>query len=73
MNSDILLPYQERVVIEKEELDIKISNLEKFINNSTFNDLTLCDQNILKYQLTVMNEYSSVLNLRILNFKRGTL
>lgn len=68
-----LLPYQNRVIDEKKELDAKISSLKEFIsgdgiNPSLFEHLSFRDKNDLHRQLFFMEGYSDVLALRISKF-----
>lgn len=62
-------PYQERVVIEKSELDDKRKKLTEFIqNHELYNGLTNSEKVRLKYQLYIMDIYSEILGDRINNF-----
>lgn len=64
-----MLPHQERVILEKKELDDKIDKLSKFIYiNNAFDDLEKVEKESLIKQLNVMKEYSSVLQERIWRF-----
>lgn len=59
-------PYT-RIMAEKHELDAKIIKLHVFINrNPQFNALSSDMRILLRKQLTVMCEYSDILNQRIL-------
>lgn len=63
--------YQERVRIEKEELDAKIAKLFEFIKdraNTGFSKIDYAEQSRLRIQLAVMQTYSTVLGERIVNF-----
>lgn len=66
-----MLPYQERVVEEKVELDVKIEGLSLFIKSesSAFTSLPHDEQERLQYQLIYMKGYSKVLGERISNFR----
>ena len=59
--------WQQRIIDEKEELDTKLTKLEKFIYNEegTFNSLSNMNQNLLRAQAEIMAEYSAVLRRRI--------
>ena len=59
--------WQQRIIDEKEELDTKLTKLEKFIYNEegTFNSLPSIDQNLLGRQAEIMAEYSAILRKRI--------
>lgn len=63
-----MLPHQERVVIEKQELDKKISKLNSFIQSEKFKEIPIDEQDRLKQQYSVMSEYSFILGQRIENF-----
>lgn len=57
--------YQERVMKEKEDLDIKIHKLGLFLYQ---NKVSEEETNLLEKQLTAMEEYSDVLRERIFLF-----
>ena len=60
------MTFQQRVIDEKIELDDKIEKLTKFINDShTYTSLPLLDKVLLYNQKIVMEEYSSILQLRM--------
>lgn len=64
-----MLPHQERVILEKKELDDKIDKLGKFIcTNNSFVDLDKDERESLMKQWNVMKEYSKILNERIMRF-----
>ena len=61
-------PYQERVVSERDELEIKILKLAEFIRQGddyTFSRLPLDEQLRLRAQLSAMRVYSHILATRI--------
>lgn len=62
------LPYQERVVTEKSELDSKIEKLTAFINGDKFGEVDPAEQDRLQRQLTTMQDYSDILDERIAAF-----
>lgn len=66
----ILEPHQVRVVEEKEELDRKIYNLQKFIEDLTgrFTGLHPDEQTDMRNQLRTMEHYSDLLRRRINRF-----
>ncbi len=65
-----MLPYQQRVVDEKNELDEKLSKLTDFIAvNHLFKSLSEQEQFLLVLQFEVMVEYSEILGSRIELFK----
>ena len=64
-----LPPHQQRVLDEKQELDIRITKLDEFIQrNPLFGNLPEAEQARMKRQLDVMHELSSILADRIANF-----
>lgn len=63
-----LLPYQQRVVDEREELDTRLGNLMVFIKTPGFHALDGADRALLKEQAEVMAEYSRILTKRIGRF-----
>lgn len=61
-----LPPHQQRVLVEKLELDLRIGALDPFIErNPVFATLPTDEQARLKRQLDVMHELSSILGERI--------
>lgn len=60
--------HQERVVVEKMELDKKITALAQFADGAIFSNLPLDEQERLNCQLTIMSNYSEVLGQRIYAF-----
>lgn len=64
-----MLPHQERVVQEKDDLDAKITALNRFICGSeAFPDLPAAEQGRLNLQLATMLDYSGILADRIAAF-----
>lgn len=66
-------PHEQRVVIEKQELDEKLRKLKAFCfspGRAAFNDLSPEDRNLLEDQYTVMERYSNILGKRIARFPR---
>lgn len=63
-----LQPHQQRVVIEKAELDEKLAKLLAFHGTATFNALPPDEQDRLIRQSVWMGEYSAVLGERIAAF-----
>ena len=65
-----MLPHQQRVVQERDDLAVKIEALGTFIDNQNpvFKNLDIEDQFLLKQQLTMMVEYHRVLDARINRF-----
>ncbi len=62
-------PHQERVVIEKQELDEKIGKLQQFQNTPFFQTLNGLEIDRLNRQLVVMEQYSEILGERIAQFE----
>lgn len=60
--------FQNRVIKEKEELDIKIRSLISFVNSGVFKGIVFEEQQLLKMQLTIMQDYSDILTKRIAAF-----
>ncbi|KXA22113.1 crAss001_48 related protein [Fusobacterium nucleatum] len=55
----------ERMIVEKNELQDKVTKLENFINGYKFKELKGLEQVYLKEQLKFMKGYLSVLRQRI--------
>ncbi len=63
--------YQERVVVEAQELEDKIIKLKGFIGGSeVFKEMERSDQMLLKLQLAQMNMYLETLGNRIVRFNK---
>jgi hypothetical protein len=62
-------PHQERVILEKRELDDKLNKLAAFLQGGIFAALAAEDRELLKQQAHHMKEYSVILAKRIANFK----
>jgi len=60
--------FQKRVVVEKEELDLKLERLKLFFNTEIFDKLKSDEKERLSRQLIAMNAYSDILGERISNF-----
>ncbi|WP_240154239.1 PGDYG domain-containing protein [Comamonas sp. Tr-654] len=64
-----LPPYRQRVLDEKQELDIRITRLDEFIlRNALFRELDPEEQARMRRQLDVMRELSVILGERISAF-----
>mgnify|MGYP000325991106 CR=1 FL=1 len=64
-----MIDYQKRVLQEKKELDLKIKNLQSFMEtNEIFPTLNEFEKRDLGEQLNVMRHYSLVLQSRINRF-----
>jgi hypothetical protein len=62
-------PHQERVVIEKQELDEKKEKLFQFVSGDLFEELPKDEQLRLLRQHIAMSDYSNVLGERIACFE----
>jgi len=59
-------PYQERIIVEKKELDDKLDKLKAFIEvNPIYKTLSNEEQHRLNRQFDIMVEYSTILGARI--------
>lgn len=56
-----LQPHQERVIVEKRDLDVKRNALAAFVVSPTFDGVDSPEQFRLRRQLVAMTEYSDVL------------
>ena len=63
-----MLPFQERVVDEKRDLDTKLEKLIAFTQGETYAALTEAEKSRLRNQARFMDEYSAVLADRIAAF-----
>jgi tetrahydromethanopterin S-methyltransferase subunit B len=63
-----MLPYQDRVIFEKEELDERLQKLEEFVQSPLFSTLDPAEQERLMHQSHLMEGYLNVLIERIENF-----
>ena len=61
--------YQKRVMNEKEELDVKVASLTKFIKGPTFLSVSGDEQHLLVIQGDLMVRYSEILGKRIAAWK----
>jgi hypothetical protein len=64
------LPYQQRVVEEKDDLDQKLDALHAFQDGPLFPRLTSAEQARLSLQAHYMSRYSEILGERIAAFQR---
>lgn len=64
-----MLPHQQRVVVERDDLVDKIGKLAKFLDSTIFYNLHQSEQDRLVRQLSFMNSYAEVLNERISYFR----
>lgn len=63
-----LLPYQERVVVEHQELGIKINKLDTFMASDAFRALSDRERETLRQQQRAMWDYCGALGDRIEDF-----
>lgn len=64
-------PHEQRVIVEKSELDEKIEKLESFMGKDFILTLPDDEQLRLTQQLTAMKHYSDILGDRINHFPVG--
>ena len=62
----------QRMIIEKDELQDKVTKLENFINGEKFKELKGLEQVYLKEQLKFMRGYLSILRQRINFYNKET-
>ena len=60
--------FQQRVVDEKQELDLKLNALRGFLYSTIFNGLPTAEQARLLVQEYIMTSYSNILSERIKAF-----
>lgn len=60
--------HQQRVVMEKDELDAKLAKLNAFFATGTYNALPVEEQDRLARQSVAMTDYSVILGERIAAF-----
>lgn len=60
--------HQERVVVEKSELDAKIEKLDTFRHGDIYHTLSVAERDRLTRQYAHMKDYSNVLGERIAAF-----
>jgi hypothetical protein len=62
-------PFQQRVVDEQKELDVKLGRLHVFMAGDLMKSLPLDEQKRLNEQYAVMQQYSRILGERIAHFQ----
>jgi len=60
--------YQQRVITEVKELNIKVIALNGFLESAKLSDLEDIEQDLLQAQFVSMREYLDMLNRRIERF-----
>ena len=63
--------FVKRILKEKEELDIKLTNLESFMETKEYLDLTLDEIVLLLKQRRAMKDYTAILGERIEYYKEN--
>lgn len=61
----VLLPYQQRVVEERDQLQEKLTKLREFIETPMFEALSIMEKARLRRQRDIMREYRLILDVRI--------
>lgn len=64
----VMTSFQERVIEEQKELDIKLNKLLDFCDTDTFESLPYEERSSLLIQQNLMAAYSNVLQARIKRF-----
>jgi hypothetical protein len=67
--TELLPPYQKRVIDEQVDLDDKNTKLINFLYTNQFKELDAEDQSLLCKQSEAMTVYSDILGKRIKRFK----
>ena len=68
-----MLPHEQRVIVEKQELDDKLRKLKAFCfdpGSPIFQGLSPVDRDLLEDQYTAMEQYSKILGKRIARFAK---
>lgn len=63
-----MLFYKDSVLKEQSDLCLKIVNLRRFIHSEFYSTLPSYEQELIKSQLNVMQQYNYILKQRIMNF-----
>ncbi len=61
-------PHEQRVVVERDELQSKIVKLEAFMEGDIFEGMEYTDRKFMRIQLMAMMTYCEALNSRIGRF-----
>lgn len=62
-------PHEYRVIVEQQELDVKLLALHAFFRTKIFDSLPDNQKELLRRQAVVMNDYSIILGERIALFE----
>lgn len=65
---DSMEEWQRRVITEKNEMEDRIGGLKNFLNSESSVYIEEEDRIILRWQLSIMDQYLQVLIIRIENF-----
>lgn len=60
-----MLPYQERIVAERDELSTKLDLLRAFFKSPNIASVSTYEHNLLKRQERAMADYLEVLRMRV--------
>lgn len=66
-----LKPYQQRVVVEHDELTVKLDKLRAFLTSDTIETISRAELVVLGMQLLAMECYEGVLRSRIEAFRQS--
>ncbi len=64
-----LQPHEERVVVEKDQLDANLRKARGFLMNPSFMETPLAERQLLVRQVNCMDELSNILRERIAIFR----
>ena len=64
--------YINRMTVELEELQDRVTSLNNFIGNSKFNSLSITERSLLSLQQEYMVQYKEVLEVRLDSAKKAT-
>lgn len=69
MNS--LEQYAERLIKERDELNVKVDKLISFLDSDKIHKMSSRDVELLRSQLELMSGYLQILNIRIGRYEEG--
>lgn len=67
-NRQTHVPHQQRVIDERDQLEVKLTTAIAFIDSPAFAELSKLDATLLNIQTKIMSDYLSILNKRISRF-----